>query len=127
MSRYGGFMLLLTLACGCGDDETALEHARLGIYAEDVTGREAVVACEQLPLLQGSRSYATHVIDDRLVIEVMAEPSQVALRFESVEGISLQTVNVSRVRLLDGGKPQIVQLVVEQRQYFVTLSMGCEP
>jgi hypothetical protein len=119
-------MLTLALASGCGDDKAELEQASIGIHAADITGREADIACEQLPLLQGSRSYGTHVIDDRLVIEVVAEPTKVTLRFEDIEGIELRTLSFRRGDLLNGDA-QTVQLVVEQRQYFVTLSMGCEP
>jgi hypothetical protein len=119
--------LMVALASGCGDDKAELEQASLGIHAADITGREAEIACEQLPLLQGSRSYATHVIDDRLVIEVVAEPTKVTLRFEDTEGIQLsKPLSLPRGLLLNGD-PQTVQLVVETRQYFVTLSMGCEP
>jgi len=126
MTSRLALMLMLALASGCGDDKAELEQASLGIHAADITGREADIACEQLPLLQGSRSYGKHVIDDRLVIEVVAEPTQVTLRFEDIEGIALETLNFRRGDLLHGD-PQTVQLVVENRQYFVTLSMGCEP
>jgi hypothetical protein len=120
-------MLMLAFGTGCGDDKAELEQASLGIHAADITGREADIACERLPLLQGSRSYATHVIDDRLVIEVVAEPTKVTLRFEDTEGIQLsKPLSLPRGLLLNGD-PQTVQLVVESRQYFVTLSMGCEP
>jgi hypothetical protein len=127
MIRRLALVLVLGLASGCGDDKTELEQASLGIHAADITGREADIACEQLPLLQGSRSYGTHVIDDRLVIEVVAEPTKVTLRFEDIEGIALKTLSLPRGLLLNGGEPQTVQLVVDGRQYFVTLSMGCEP
>ncbi len=128
MIRRLAFTLLLVVASGCGDDQAELERASLGIHAADITGREADIACEQLPLLQGSRSYATHVIDDRLVIQVIAEPADVTLRFEDNEGISVgKPLTLPRGLLLNGGDPQTVQLLVEQRQYFVTLSMGCEP
>jgi hypothetical protein len=120
--------LALALATGCGDDKAELERASLGIHAADMTGREADIACEQLPLLQGSRTYSTHVIDDRVVIEVIAEPGEVTLRFEDDEGIILtRPLTLPRGLLLNGGDPQLVQLVAEQRQYVVTLSMGCEP
>ena len=126
MTSRLALMLMLALASGCGDDKAELEQASLGIHAADITGREADIACEQLPLLQGSRSYGKHVIDDRLVIEVVAEPTQVTLRFEDIEGIALETLTFRRGDLLHGDS-QTVQLVVENRQYFVTLSMGCEP
>jgi hypothetical protein len=126
MTSRLALMLTLALASGCGDDKAELEQASIGIHAADITGREADIACEQLPLLQGSRSYGTHVIDDRLVIEVVAEPTKVTLRFEDIEGIELRTLSFRRGDLLNGDA-QTVQLVVEQRQYFVTLSMGCEP
>ncbi|HKY36320.1 MAG TPA: hypothetical protein VJN18_10300 [Polyangiaceae bacterium] len=128
MIRRLALTLMLALASGCGDDQAELEQASLGIHAADITGREADIACEQLPLLQGSRSYGRHVIDDRLVIEVVAEPIEVTLRFENIEGVEVsQPLSLRRGTLLMGGDPRIVQLVVEQRQYFVTLSMGCEP
>jgi hypothetical protein len=128
MIRRAALILLLAFAGGCGDDEAGLERASLGIHAADLTGREKDIACEQLPLLQGSRSFSTHVIDDRVVIEVVAEPGRVTLHFEDVDGIRLSDPrSVSRVRLLSDEPPQIVQLVAEQRQYFVTLSMGCVP
>ena len=67
------------------DDEADLERASVGIHAADRSGRRADVACEQLPLLQGSRRYTTHVIDDRVTIEVVAEPQEVTLRFEGTD------------------------------------------
>jgi hypothetical protein len=59
---------------------------------------------------------------------VIAEPGEVTLRFEDDEGIILtRPLTLPRGLLLNGGDPQLVQLLVEQRQYVVTLSMGCEP
>jgi hypothetical protein len=129
MKRVSRLLLALALFNGgCADDKAELERASLGIHAADSTGREADIACEQLPLLQGSRSYATHVIDDRVVIEVIAEPGEVTLRFEDDAGITLaKSVTLPRGLLLNGGDPQKVMLSIDERQYFVTLSMGCEP
>jgi hypothetical protein len=106
-----------------------LEHARLGIHAADATGRSADVACEQLPLLQGSRSFTTHVIDDRLTIEVIAEPAQVAVRFADDTGDTLNRRILPRGLLLNGTEEdaEIVQVGVDGRAYTVTLSMGCNP
>ena len=120
--------LLLVLA-GCGDDESALERARLGIHAADTAGRSADVACEELPLLQGSRRYTTHVIDDRLVIEVVAEPAEVTVRFEDTEGKPLPgtTRTLPRGLLLNGGDPELVGVTLEGKIYMVTLNMGCSP
>jgi len=124
--RIAGVLLVAALS-GCADDKAELERASVGIHAADRTGRSADVACEPLPLLQGSRSYTTHVIDDRVTIEVIAEPAEVTLRFEDEDGKTLTNPRtLPRGLLLNGGDPEIVQLTLHDgKVYTFTLSMGC--
>jgi hypothetical protein len=129
MSGRFALALCLVAAAGCADDKADLERATLGIHAADATGRSAEVACEQLPLLQGSRSLTTHVIDDRLTIEVTAEPSEVTVRFADAAGKTLDQRVLPRGLLLNGDEndAQLVQLGIDDKAYTVTLSMGCSP
>ena len=135
--RVAGLLLTFTL-CGCGDDQSTLERARLGIHAADTKGRSADIACEELPLLQGSRIFTTHVIDDRVIIEVIAEPGEVTLHFKDQDG-NTPTVQdeedrtltnphtLPRGLLLNGGESELVKLrLYDGALYTVTLSMGCE-
>jgi hypothetical protein len=127
--RLLAFALCVAATGGCADDKSDLERASLGIHAVDMAGRSADVACEQLPLLQGSRRFTTHVIDDRLTIEVIAEPSEITLRFRDDSGKLLDGRILPRGLLLNGGDEdaEIVQLGIEGKAYTVTLSMGCSP
>jgi hypothetical protein len=123
---YCAFLLAFCLAA-CGDDASALPYASLGIEASDGEGRSSKVACEQLPLLQGSRRYTRHVIDDRLTLTVNAEPTQLRLDF-SEDGRELAKSRViPRGTLLRGYAEEIALRSDDGAIYTLSLASECLP
>lgn len=115
-------------ALGCSSDESSLVRARLSIEVSDGSGRHADVACEELPLLQGSHRYTRHRIDDALEIKVMAVPSQINLKFDDLEGKTLSRERtLSRgTLLLNDYAEEIDVLFLDGGIYHVNLLSGCE-
>ncbi len=122
-------LLLAVLLSGCSSETDGLERATLEVTAFDrVTARSGVVTCEELPLLQGSRTHGRHIVDDALIIVVSAEPGEVTLRFENDQGTSLdKPVTVSRGRLLQGYEKLVVLPPFSGGSFELNLQSGCEP
>jgi hypothetical protein len=122
-------LLLLALLGGCSSETDGLERATLEVTAFDsVTARSGVVTCEELPLLQGSRRYTRHIVDDALVIAVTAEPGLVTLHFENDDGAPLEKpVSVSRGRLLQGYEKLVVLPPFSGGSFELNLQSGCTP
>lgn len=109
----------------CSDADEPFQSARLGIEARDASGRHAVVGCEALPLLQGSRRYVHHVIDDVIELTVAAEPSQVGLSFE-VDGRAVgKVLTIPRSALLHGYQDAVQLLLQDGSRYTFELSSEC--
>jgi hypothetical protein len=119
----------LALLGGCSSETDGLERATLEVTAFDsVTARSGVVTCEELPLLQGSRRYTRHIVDDALVIAVTAEPGLVTLHFENDDGAPLEKpVSVSRGRLLQGYEKLVVLPPFSGGSFELNLQSGCTP
>jgi len=125
----GASLLLAVLLSGCSSESDGLERATLEVTALDtVTARSGVVTCEELPLLQGSRTYGRHIVEDELVIVVSAEPGELMLRFENDQGMPLETpVTVSRGRLLQGYEKLVVLPPFSGGSFELSLQSGCQP
>ena len=122
-------LLLAAALSGCSSETDGLERATLEVRALDTgTARSGVVTCEELPLLQGSRSYTRHIVDDWLVIVASAEPGELTLRFETDEGTPLEKpLSVSRGRLLQGYEKLMVLPPSSGAIYHLNLQSGCLP
>lgn len=125
----GRAALLAMLACvGCSEDDSRLEQATLGIEASDGSGQRGQIACEALPLLQGSRSYETYVIDDLITLLVTAEPGQISVRFQGDGHSVAKTVTIPRSALLHGFASNVaLQPLKTAEKYTIHLSSECPP
>lgn len=121
-------MLVGLLGLGCSDDESKLEQARLSIEASDDAGQRGQIGCQSLPLLQGSRSYESYVIDDLVTLLVTAEPGQVSVRFQEGGHSVAKTVTIPRSALLRGFAEEVaLRPLATGEKYSVHLSSECQP
>ena len=123
-----GALLGLGLGCSSSDEDGKLEQATLSIEASDAGDKQGPIACQALPLLQGSRSYESYVIDDLVTLLVTAEPGQVSVRFQN-DGHSLaKTVTIPRSALLHGFDSDVaLQPLATGEKYTIHLSSECPP
>lgn len=128
--RVAWLGLLLGFGLGCSDsnEDGKLEQATLSIEASDDRNQRGQIACQALPLLQGSRSYESYVIDDLVTLLVSAEPGQVSVRFQN-DGHSLaKTVTIPRSALLHGFDSNVaLQPLATGEKYTIHLSSECPP
>jgi uncharacterized protein YqkB len=118
-------VLAFVLLAGCSDEPSGLRQARLSIEARDQTGRHAQIACEVLPLLQGSRRYVRHVIDDQLTLTVNAEPEQLSLSFTHEAGVLASKRTIPRGALLHGYAEEVTLRTDGATTYTIGLSSEC--
>ena len=127
LRRALSLVAVLAGAAGCSGEDAQLERATLAIEASDNHDRHALVACEQLPLLQGSRRFTRHIIDDSLTITVTAVPSAVTLRFDE-NGLTLtKERTIPRGALLHDYVEDVDVLMYDGDVYKVDLYSGCTP
>jgi hypothetical protein len=127
MSRRTALLAVL-LCLGCSDDDSKLEQASLSIEASEGGGQRGQIGCQTLPLLQGSRSYETYVIDDLVTLRVTAEPGQVSVRFQNDGHGIAKTVTIPRSALLHGFASDVaLQPLAAGEKYTIHLSSECPP
>jgi hypothetical protein len=115
---------LLLLACS--SDGEAGGFVELGIEVQNDGGERGQVACEVLPVLQGSRRYTEHVIEEALTITVFASSDEARLAFSEGGRTLVPEHRVSRDALA-AEYEETFQLAVTGAVYTVTLSSECSP
>lgn len=120
------FPLALLLAA-CGSEATPEDFVELGIEAQNPAGGRAVIACEPLPFLHGSRRHTEHIVDGAFVITVFTSPEEARLRFdEGARAIGDERV-IPRETLAGDYQEQVQLLLGGGSAYTVTISSECGP
>ena len=123
-SLLGAF--LLSVSCsGCSSDDSNLVRASLSLEASDASGRHVVLGCEELPLLQGSHRYTRYIVDDVVMVSVMAVPSEIRLDFAEDGKTLHRSRTIQRGSLLRDFAEEVDLLLYDGAIYTVSLSSGC--
>jgi hypothetical protein len=118
-------LLCVAAVSGCSSDPEGFAFVELGVSAAKDGWAESEIACEALPVLQGSHRYTELVVDSALNITVFSSPDEASVRFEE-DGRSIEQERVISRATLESDYAESVSLVLQSgASYVVTLASVC--
>lgn len=125
MMRRCSWMLLALTACGSGTEPLPL--TRLGLRVAKNQDASTEIACDPLPLLQGSRRQTRFVVEKELTITVVATPESASVRFADGQRLLEEDRIVLREALETEYREDISLRLEDGSSYTVTLTSECAP